>query len=114
MPSGSPLTVNASLEWAEWNLSLPSNGWWLHLAVRLLDGPLLFRDTFVAGDDGLLSQGWRSSVDVVETEVLVVGAGPVGATLGLLLTDLGVSAVKIERWQLTSTTACRSCLARGD
>ena len=36
-------------------------------------------------------------MDVLETEVLVVGAGPVGVTLGLLLAGLGVSAAVIDK-----------------
>lgn len=53
-------------------------------------------------------------MDVVETEVLVVGAGPVGVTLGLLLADLGVSTMVIDKRTTVSVLPrARGLNARG-
>jgi 2-polyprenyl-6-methoxyphenol hydroxylase-like FAD-dependent oxidoreductase len=50
----------------------------------------------------------------VETEVLVVGAGPVGVTLGLFLADLGVSAILVDkRTMVSESPRARGVNARG-
>lgn len=53
-------------------------------------------------------------MDDLETEVLVIGAGPVGMTLGLLLADLGVSAMLVDKREtISDQPRARGLNARG-
>jgi 2-polyprenyl-6-methoxyphenol hydroxylase-like FAD-dependent oxidoreductase len=51
-----------------------------------------------AGLDADAGTGRRTGADAVDAEVVVVGCGPVGATLAVLLGQLGRSVVVLERW----------------